>query len=670
VAQALFPGGALPAAEGDGGVAVVEPVDRLAAAAGPRARAAIRLALRAFEWSSFPRSFSRLPAARRAAHLARLEGGRGRLRRDLAITVKTLACLGWARDPEVRAAVGVDGPCGGRSAAAGAGGPAGVAGPAGAAGCRLRAGAAPPPSLPPLDRAGLRAPDGVERCDVVVVGSGAGGAAVARALAERGLDVIVVEEGDYHDASDYSSDPLHALPTLYRDGGLTFCEGSPAIPLPVGRCVGGTTVINSGTCLRTPADVLAGWRDELGIAWAADLDAEFEALERDLRVRPVDPDTAGRNAQLCRAGAEALGVSHGPLPRNAGEVECCASCPTGCALDAKQAMHVSELPRAVAAGARVRAGMRVQRLLVEGGRAVGIAGRRGRDDAADRRGTAGRIGDGGSAEGRGDASGDGRGRYEVRARAVVLAAGALGTPELLLRQRLPRSPHLGRHLRIHPACWVGARFDEPVRGWEGVMQSWYVDEWQDRGLFLEATFTPFAFGAHWLRGAGAELVDRLAAYDCLGVVGVHLSERGEGRVRVTRGGRLRVTYRLRADDARDIRYGIARAADVHFAAGAREVYPQVGRVAALAPGEQVDRVERARVRPGELRLEAFHPLGTARMSARPGDGVVGLDGQSHDVPGLYVADASVLPTSLKVNPMLTIMACARRIATGLAERLA
>jgi choline dehydrogenase-like flavoprotein len=410
--------------------------------------------------------------------------------------------------------------------------------------------------------------------------------------------------------------------------------------------VGGTTVINSGTCLRTPDDVLAGWRDELGIAWATDLDAEFEALERDLRVQPLDPATAGRNAQLCRAGAEALGASNGPLPRNAGDVACCASCPTGCALDAKQAMHVSELPRAVAAGARIRAGVRVERVIVAGGRAVGVAARR-------------REGDG-----------DRDRRYEVRARAVVLAAGALGTPELLLRQRLLRSPHLGRHLRIHPACWVGARFDEPVRGWEGVMQSWYVDQWQDRGLFLEATFTPFAFGAHWLRGAGPELVERLAAYDRLAIIGVHLSERSEGRVSVTRGGRLRVRYRLRTDDAAEIRYGIARAADLHFAAGAREVYPQVGRVAALAPGEQGDRVERARVRPAELRLEAFHPLGTARMAVAPGDGVVGPDGQSHQVPGLYVADASVLPTSLKVNPMLTIMACARRIAAGLAERLA
>jgi choline dehydrogenase-like flavoprotein len=304
-------------------------------------------------------------------------------------------------------------------------------------------------------------------------------------------------------------------------------------------------------------------------------------------------------------------------------------------------MHVGELPRAVAAGARIRAAVSVESVTVKGGRVAGVAART----------QAGAP-------------------YSVRARAVVLAAGALGTPELLLRSRLANSSGaVGRHLRIHPACWVGARYPEPVRGWDGVMQSWYVDEYSDRGLFLEATFTPLAFGAHWLRGTGAEFSRRVADYGHLGVMGVHLSERSEGRVGLTRKGALRVTYDLRSDDADTIRFGIARAADIHFAAGAEEVYPHVGRVSVLAPGEQAQRVEHARVRPSALRLEAFHPMGTARMASDPSASVVGPSGEAHDVAGLHVVDASLFPTSLKVNPMITIMACARHIATGLAERL-
>jgi choline dehydrogenase-like flavoprotein len=597
-------------------VPVVEPVSELLAGAPGRVRSGVRLALRAFEWSSFPRPFSRLPPDRRLAHLARMENGRGSLRRSLFLLLKGLACVAYARDSRVATAVGSE------------------------ARCVLKEGAAPPGPAQRLDPAQLEPREELESCDVVVVGSGAGGAAAARTLAEAGLSVIVVEEGAYHDAATYPDDPLRALSELYRDAGLTACEGSPVIPMPVGRCVGGTTVINSGTCFRAPADVLLRWRDELGIAWATELDGDFEALERDLAVTPVDPARAGRNAALCRAGAEAIGAANEPLRRNAGDTVCCGTCPMGCRLDAKQAAHVSELPRAAERGALVRAGVKAERVLVSGGRAAGVSCRRG------------------------------GGRYEVRSRAVVLAAGALGTPELLLSQGLGGgSGALGRHLHIHPACWVGARFDEPVRGWEGVMQSWHVGEWHDRGLFLEATFTPLAFGAHWLRGVGAELEERLLAYDRLAIIGVHLSDRSEGRV-VVRGGRTRVRYRLTGDDASRIAFGIARAADIHFAAGAREVYPQVGRLGPLEPGQQVERVERGGVRPRDLRLEAFHPMGTARMGSDPQRCVVAPNGELHDAAGLFIADASLFPTSLRVNPMLTIMACARRIARGVAEQLA
>jgi choline dehydrogenase-like flavoprotein len=300
-------------------------------------------------------------------------------------------------------------------------------------------------------------------------------------------------------------------------------------------------------------------------------------------------------------------------------------------------MHVSELPRAAAAGARIRAGARVKEVLVEGGRAAGVV-------TAD--------------------------AHSVRARAVVVAAGAMSTPELLLGQGIANgSGQLGRHLRVQPACWVGARHaGQAVRGWDGVMQSWQVDEWLDRGLFLEATFSPLPFGAHWMPGAGAAFKDRLAGYGEMGIVGVHLADESEGRVAV-RGGQRRLTYRLTREDAATLRFGIAQAARIHFAAGADEVYPQIAGLGILRPGEE-ERVDSARGRPADLRLEAFHPMGTARMGAEPSASVVAPSGESYDVPGLFVADASVLPTSLGANPMITIMAVARRIARGVAERLA
>jgi choline dehydrogenase-like flavoprotein len=203
------------------------------------------------------------------------------------------------------------------------------------------------------------------------------------------------------------------------------------------------------------------------------------------------------------------------------------------------------------------------------------------------------------------------------------------------------------------------------------MQSWYVDEWHDRGLFLEATFTPLAFGSPWLPGSGEAFAARVERYGNVGIIGVHMSDRtSRGRVRVTRAGRPRITYALGKPDAAAIGFGIARAAEIHFAAGAREAYPQLAGLTSLPATDGARAIDTRETRPRDLRLEAFHPMGTARMGADPRRAVVAPSGQFHGVPGLYVADASIFPTSLRVNPMITIMACARRIAGGLAERLA
>jgi choline dehydrogenase-like flavoprotein len=311
-------------------------------------------------------------------------------------------------------------------------------------------------------------------------------------------------------------------------------------------------------------------------------------------------------------------------------------------------MHVSYLPRAVAAGARVRAGVEAQRVVLEDGRAVGVECNRG---VADPRRPSPRP-------------------WHVRARrAVIVAGGAFGTPELLLRSGVrSASGELGRNLRIHPACWVGARFDEPVRGWDGVMQSYAVDEWKSQGLLLEATFTPLAFGGHWMPGIGDEHQERLASYANVASTGVHLSDTSRGRVAIAGDGSLRISYRLTADDAARLAFGIARAAELYYAAGATEVYPQIAGIPVLSRS-RINDLEVSPPSPRRMRLEAFHPLGTARMDADPSRGVVDTDGSVHGYGGLYVTDASLFCSSLGVNPMMTVIAMASRVAGGLAETL-
>jgi choline dehydrogenase-like flavoprotein len=588
----------------------------------------VRLALRVFEFLPFPWRFSKLSVEARSEYMAKMEGSRFALYRDLLLLAKLLAMIGWARDERVRAAIGFEYRC---------------------------AVAEGTPKPEPTHLADLEPRGDGEECDVAIVGSGAGGAAAAAALAEAGLEVLVLESGPYVDVTGYPTDPLEAMPLFYRDGGMTIATGKPAIPVPVGRTVGGTTVINSGTCFRAPREVLEEWRDREGVGWATELDPLYEEAEEVLAVTPLDIETLGRNGQLCAEGARALGASGGPISRNAGRCVQCSSCPLGCRIDAKRAAHVSYLPGAVAAGARVRAGVEVQRVLSENGRSVGLACRAGLPTT-----------------GRQEMQRNGRpasGRdWQVRAKAVISAGGAFGTPELLLRSGILH-PALGRHLHVHPAAWIGARYEEQVRGWEGVMQSYYVDQWQPERILLEATFTPLSFGAQWLPGAGPAFTDRVANFDHIASIGVHLHDHSEGRVGLSSSGSLRLSYRLSVEESRRIQFGIARAAEIHFAAGATEVYPNVGPVSVIKRGE-LEEFEALRLRPADLRLEAFHPMSTARMGADEDTSVVDTGGAVRGVERLYVADASLLPTSVGVNPMMTVIASATHVARGVGSELA
>jgi choline dehydrogenase-like flavoprotein len=616
----------LPAAERD--VEVSGPVAEFLRATSPAVRARLRMGLRAFEWLPFPWRFSRLSPQAAEEYLRKLERSRLSLHHDLLLMAKVLATLGYAVTAPVQERIGFE------------------------IGCGLADGTLPEPA----GSLGDTKPRGEgEECDVLVIGSGAGGAVAAAELAEAGLDVLVLEAGRHYDRDSYPRDNLEAIAELYRDAGLTIAAGKPPIPVPVAKVVGGTTVVNSGTCFRAPRDVLERWRREHGVEWALDLAADYAEAEHTLRVTPLDPEWMGRNGQLALEGAATIGASGAPIARNAGSCVQCSSCPFGCAIDAKRGMHVSYLPRAVAAGARLRAGVEAQRLLVENGRAVGV-------ECAVSAAMRHKVRVGGSAR----VAGPGGRRFTVRARrAVVVAGGALGTPELLLRSGLGGAA-VGRNLHIHPACWVGARYEEEVRGWEGVMQSYYVDEWEPQGILLEATFTPLAFGGAWLLGAGADHQRAMLDFGHVGSIGVHLSDRSSGRVGLGAEGAIRARYELTRDDADRLAFGIARAAEIHFAAGASEVYPNIPRIGVLRPGD-LPELESARLKPSELRLEAFHPMGTARIGA-PGEGACASDGSVHGTDALYVADASLFPTSVGVNPMMTVIAFAKQVSRGIAER--
>src|SRR5215470_6333375 len=279
--------------------------------------------------------------------------------------------------------------------------------------------------------------DEVIACDAVVVGSGAGGAVAAAELAEGGLDVVILEEGGYHATDEFVPEATTMTRKLYRDGGASVALGNPPVFFAEGRCVGGSTVINGGMSWRTPEKVLERWAREDGVEGirAREMEAAFARVERRISATRQDPETFGRDNALLRAGAEAKGWKTVENVRN--QVHCAGSnaCVFGCPTGAKRSTLVSYIPRALAFGARVYADCRVEKIDRAGKRATGVSGHVVR------------------------ANGSRGPRFSVRAPIVVVCAGAIQTPVLLLRSGV-KSPsgQLGRNLSLHPNAKVVALF--------------------------------------------------------------------------------------------------------------------------------------------------------------------------------------------------------------------
>jgi choline dehydrogenase-like flavoprotein len=574
-----------------------------------------------------PELFHRLDAESRYRWVEASRSSLFRPRREALAGLEALVQLAYASHPQVSALIGYDGK------------PLVALGPAG-----------PPP---PVDLPVIRYPEVTDAkivADVVLVGSGAGGAVAADTLARAGLDVVVLEEGPpIHRGDIVGHRPAERLFEFYRDGGLTFTLGNPVISLPMGRAVGGTTVVNSGTCFRTPDAVLASWAasgiPEVG---AEAMAPWFDTVEDVLGVQPVPEKVLGANGEVMRRGAEQLGLSGGPIRRNIRGCHGHGVCAFGCPVDAKQAMHLSYLPRATAAGARIFSGARVRKIRLEAGRAAGVVA-----DVLDPQ------------------TGRRRGTLQVDARATVLAAGAIFTPALLARQHLGRpSRQLGRNLVIHPGAGTTARFDEPLRAWRGTMQSYYVDEKLSDGILLEATFPPPGLGysagslPEWGRDNSL-----FALYPHMAACGSIIGDAGVGRVSPFGRNGASIRYNLTRGDAAKVLEGTAMAAEIFFAAGAAEVYPMLPGLDSLRSATEVRHVREGRWRPSDLHLSAYHPMGSARMGGDPSSSVVDPFGHVWDVPDLFVFDASVLPSSCHVNPQITIMALVARMAARLADSL-
>jgi len=484
--------------------------------------------------------------------------------------------------------------------------------------------------------------------DVVIVGGGPGGASVARELTAGGLDVVMLEDGP----GRARFRPSFANVARYhmQEAGTILAEGPVTFPVAAGRGVGGGSLINSAICFRAPDYVMNEWADMLGDErYRPEAVAPIYAeIEERIGVVDLPLAIAGENNLIVKRGVEKLGLGGGLLRRNAPGCVGCGICNLGCPTGGKHSVDMNLIADARRDGLRIQADCRVEQVLTEGNRAVGVVGAL-RD--TETRQVVGQV--------------------EVRARkAVVLCAGALGTPRLLWFDGLAeRLGPVGDRLHLHPGTGIIGVCDHLVHMWRGATQGAFVQD-PAQPHVLPHTFAapPEVFIAQSGK-VGHEAKELLSQINHLCGLGVMVHDKGRGTVRARSNGRVKLSYTWDEDDFEVLKEGLILSARVLLAGGAREVFV-TGHRTAWHSNVDTLRKELSTITLQQLNFYSAHPMSTCWMGADSNSSVLDSRGRTHRMGGLYIVDAGMFPTALGVNPQLTTMMVGTLSGRGMLEDLA
>ncbi len=490
--------------------------------------------------------------------------------------------------------------------------------------------------------------------DYVVVGSGAGGSAAASILSRGGARVAIVESGAWRDPEHYPSSAYGSMRDLMDDWGAQIAMGRALWPIVQASCVGGTTVINSAICVRTPADVFDRWERESGVGGAASgrgalrdrVWAHQDVLERELSVEEVPPDARGRSNELAMLGGQKAGYDSHYMRRYVKSCAGSGQCLQGCKRLRKQSTNITLIPEVLAKGGTVLSSAPVQHILLEGRRAVGVRGHFVHPRTK-KRGAA----------------------FTVRAaKAVIVAASVTHTPVLLMKSGI-RNKALGQGFRAHPGTGVFGCYDDPVDQNTGTTQGWASTAFRNEpGLKLETLAIPLELVASRFSGGGVELMKRLSDYRQVAMWCHAVRAESVGSVSASMfSDKPVVRYGLDAKDMLKFREGMHILARTHVAAGAKAVIPGIAGMPYKLEANEIDKLKDAPLDPRAYIAILSHLFGGAIMGADPARAVTDSSGRVHGYEGLVVADAAVIPSNLGVNPQHTIMALARCFAEDLLD---
>lgn len=484
--------------------------------------------------------------------------------------------------------------------------------------------------------------------DVIIIGSGAGAATVAHGIlkANPNRSITMIERGAYVDRSEMNENEIEMLSALYNEGALQLSRDFRFQVLQ-GNCVGGTTVVNNAVCFDLPSDVLDRWNDRAGLDAAIDpaqLAASFANARHLVSVLRQTPENLNPGADPFMQGIRSLGLDAAPNDADIVEAniteDCygCGYCNIGCRFGKKLSMLDTVLPqlqRDYPDRLRIIAGCEVRKLTGSGARITGLEAR----------------------------FSDGR-RLRVKGKTVVVAAGTISSSLLLLRSGITRN--VGERLSFNMGSPITALFDRKIDAYAGLQISHYLNIAPNPGYILETWFNPPVSQALTMPGWFDQHFENMRRYDRMSSVGILVPTEANGRVRARGLFGRDIDYTPMPHDLDRLAEGLILGAKIFMAGGAEAIMPHTLDYYEWKDERDLEKLRAIVHQPGKMTLGTGHPQGGNVIASSSDKGAVDPEMKVFGYDNLYVTDASIFPSSVGVNPQLTVMALADYASGGIA----